>query len=187
MKFDPLHYKSIEGWFNSPDVYFAMVNMYNNGIFVEVGSWKGQSSVFMAGLIANYNKNIKFYCVDTWEGSEEHKSEDSIVNKTLFDIFKKNTEEYSEYINPIKKKSIEASQMFCDMCLDFVYIDAAHDYENVKNDILAWYPKVKIGGTIAGDDYHPSWPGVTQAVNEWAFKDNKNVMTNGVSWVYQKR
>lgn len=187
MKFHPADYKKIEGWFNSPDVYLAMVNTYNNGIFVEVGSWKGQSSIFMATLIANFNKNIKFYCVDTWEGSEEHREHNCIIEKNLFDIFQKNIDPYKEYINPIKKSSIDASKMFSDFCLDFVYIDAAHDYENVKNDINAWYPKIKIGGTIAGDDYNPSWSGVIQAVNEWAFKDGKEVMTNGTSWIHRKK
>jgi len=45
-----------------------------------------------------------------------------------------------------------------------VYIDAAHDYENVKKDILVWLPKVKQGGIIAGHDVIIG--GVKQAVVE---------------------
>jgi hypothetical protein len=41
-----------------------------------------------------------------------------------------------------------------------------HDYENVKADILAWKPKVKPGGIMAGHDYGPHAPGVIKAVNE---------------------
>jgi predicted O-methyltransferase YrrM len=36
---------------------------------------------------------------------------------------------------------------------DFVFIDASHAYADVKADIEAWWPKIKPGGTIAGDDF----------------------------------
>jgi hypothetical protein len=37
---------------------------------------------------------------------------------------------------------------------DYVYIDAEHDYWNVNNDLVAWYPNVRVaGGILAGDDY----------------------------------
>jgi hypothetical protein len=35
-----------------------------------------------------------------------------------------------------------------------VYIDGLHDYGSVKQDIAAWWPKVKVGGFIGGHDYH---------------------------------
>ena len=52
------------------------------------------------------------------------------------------------------KDSVEAAKDFEDKSLDFVYIDAAHDYESVKVDIRAWFPKIKIGGTIGGHDFY---------------------------------
>lgn len=47
----------------------------------------------------------------------------------------------------------EAAQLLPDLSLDFVYIDARHDFESVYNDLLTWTPKVKPGGIIAGHDY----------------------------------
>jgi hypothetical protein len=49
--------------------------------------------------------------------------------------------------------SVEAASAVSDASLDFVYIDARHDYESVKEDLAAWYPKVRPGGIIAGHDY----------------------------------
>jgi hypothetical protein len=49
-----------------------------------------------------------------------------------------------------------------------VYIDANHNYENVKADINAWYPKVKKNGLIGGHDYQPELPGLRQAVDKLA-------------------
>ena len=47
--------------------------------------------------------------------------------------------------------------------MDFVFLDAAHDYENVKEDILSWYPKVKVGGWLTGHDYFLGHFGVKKA------------------------
>ncbi len=41
--------------------------------------------------------------------------------------------------------------------LDFVYLDARHDYRSVMADLEAWYPLVKTGGIIAGHDYKNSF------------------------------
>ena len=51
-----------------------------------------------------------------------------------------------------------------DKSIDFVYIDADHEYESVRKDIAAWHPKIRRGGIISGHDYSSS--GVYKAVNE---------------------
>jgi predicted O-methyltransferase YrrM len=60
--------------------------------------------------------------------------------------------------------SLEASKLYANKSLDFVFIDASHEYEDIKNDIIHWLPKVKIGGILAGHDM--VWPGVARAVSE---------------------
>ena len=67
-----------------------------------------------------------------------------------------------------------------DGSLDFVFIDASHEYEHVKADILKWYPKVKNGGVLAGHDCYPNNPefgGVYKAVTE-IFGTNFRVSEN---------
>jgi hypothetical protein len=51
--------------------------------------------------------------------------------------------------------------------LDLVYIDACHSYECVRNDLNAWFGKVKKGGIIAGHDYKNNDYGVRQAADEF--------------------
>lgn len=50
--------------------------------------------------------------------------------------------------------------------IDIVFIDALHDYEHVKQDIGLWWPKVRIGGILAGHDFNHKWPGCERAVAE---------------------
>jgi predicted O-methyltransferase YrrM len=149
-------YNKVEGWFEPSDklIYDRAVNRYNDGdIFVEIGSYKGRSSSAMAVNIINSKKKIKFYCVDTWEGSEEHKNNKEVIDKTLYSLFVKNTKPVYPLINPIKKLSKQAANDFEDKKLSFVYIDASHDYKNVMDDLESWYPKIKDGGTLAGHDW----------------------------------
>lgn len=49
--------------------------------------------------------------------------------------------------------SHEQAASFDDGFLDFAYIDANHDYKWVKQDVEAWWPKIKPGGILAGHDY----------------------------------
>ena len=154
-----------EDWFTYPKFYSDIVNKYPSGShFVEIGSWKGKSSSYMVVEILNSNKNIKFDCVDTWHGSAEHGGVYS-NNNTLYDIFTENMKSLKEYHNPIRMSSVDASKMYKDASLDFVFIDASHEYEHVKEDISCWLPKLKSGGTIAGHDY-PGWDGVKKSVDE---------------------
>jgi hypothetical protein len=62
-------------------------------------------------------------------------------------------------------------------------LDASHDCESVKRDIIAWYPKIKVGGILAGDDY--GWDTVRETVHELLI--NKGLMTNGYSWLITKK
>ena len=62
-------------------------------------------------------------------------------------------EPVKDYFTPIRKTSLDAAELYTDSSLDFVFIDAAHDYKNVRADILAWKEKVKPGGILSGHDY----------------------------------
>jgi predicted O-methyltransferase YrrM len=53
----------------------------------------------------------------------------------------------------MRMTSLRAAQLIADESLDFVYIDALHDYVSTLQDIEAWWPKLKSGGLMAGHDY----------------------------------
>lgn len=51
--------------------------------------------------------------------------------------------------------------------VDFVYIDASHDYPDVLADLNVWWDVLQPGGILAGHDYCEDHPGVVRAVNEF--------------------
>jgi hypothetical protein len=175
---DFYHLTDGEDWFTYPELYKAIVrNAPEKAHFVEVGVWKGRSAAFMAVEIINSGKIIQFDLVDTWNGSIEHQP----LQEDVFEVFNKNIAPVSSYVNIKRMESILAAPTYKDGSLDFVFIDAAHDYENVKADIKAWLPKVKQGGYLAGHDY-PTWPGVTQAVNE--IFGEQNIVSGEDCWLF---
>lgn len=134
------------GWFSYPKLYSQMVVRCNHiGHFVEVGSYKGRSAAFMAVEIINSGKQIQFDCVDPWDADNE-----------MYDLFLENIKSVKHAINVVRAFSVDAAIMYQDESLDFVFIDANHDFKNVFADITAWFPKVRKGGVLAGHDYTQS-------------------------------
>jgi len=80
--------------------------------------------------------------------------------------FQQRLEPYQDRLTVLRLDSVTAAKEVNNGTLDFVFIDAAHDYENVLQDVRAWRLKVRPGGLLMGHDFSPKYPGVAQAVNQ---------------------
>ena len=180
-------FEHIPGW-STPEMQGELIkhlisklNRNQKIKIAEVGVYMGRcTSIWNAELIRS-KVNYEYQAIDHFKGSSEHIASDN----------RPNYEQALEYLNPIlkhinviKNDSLSACIQFPDEYFDIVYIDASHEYEFVKQDIEAWLPKVKTDGWICGDDYHPIWYGVVDAVNE-KFKNNHYIIGN-TQWIYHK-
>ena len=96
-------------------------------------------------------------------------------------------DKYNDKTTILSLSSHDVSKIIPDDHFDYIYIDACHEYDLVKEDIEDWYPKIKIGGIIAGHDYMTSWPGVKIAVDEFANSNNyKLIEPGGCDWLIIK-
>lgn len=133
--------------FQIPIVYLISNDL--EGEMVEVGVWYGRNTLAFCAA----NPHIKINCVDTFLGSSEHK--DELQGKNFKEDFLNNLRKYQprNEFSIIEAPSVSAATLFPDNSLDLVWIDAAHDYNSVKSDILAWYPKLKLGKMMLGHDF----------------------------------
>lgn len=166
------NYKEIEGWFNMENQYLELLeNTPENGIFVELGAYKGKSTSFIVTEMVNKGINIKFYTVDTFEGDsgstdkKEVEAYKQVNVSKMYEEFKENTKHLEDKFKTMVNYSYEAADYFLDNSVDCLFLDAGHSFEAVIKDIKAWLPKMKDGSIMAGHDY-TAWEGVGRAVRE---------------------
>lgn len=75
----PNLYSNIHGYFNFQSVYNRAVEEYPNGFFIELGSWLGKSTCYMAEMIKHVKKPITFVTVDTFLGEPTAKDQKEIL------------------------------------------------------------------------------------------------------------
>ena len=150
-------------------------------VMAEIGVYLGRGTAIFDEVFVSRGQNYKLIAVDHFEGSPEHKASNLVPS---YEAFKHNIAPISDRIKDHNCDSIAASKLFKQGEFDIVYIDAAHEYEPVLQDIKAWLPKVKKGGFICGDDYVGRWPGVIQAVGE-AFEGRHKVLPGTQQWYIQ--
>lgn len=127
---------------------------------VEVGSFVGDA----AEIFAQNFKHVT--CVDEWKNGYDDSDPSSF--KWDMRIIEAQFDELCDCthnIRKVKNSSVVAAETFEKESLDFVYIDANHLYDFVKQDLTAWLPKIKKSGFIGGHDWqHKRAPGVKPAV-----------------------
>lgn len=160
-----------------------------NLLIAEIGTWKGHSASIIVSLIKELGGHL--YCIDHWLGDRHSQFDKEAKVKDIFAIFKQNMIELGlwDNIHPMYMDSVSAAKVFADGILDMVFIDGEHIYERVKEDIMGWYPKLKMGGIMCGHDWENperrgGHAGVTKAIEELLGKDYK-VMGNAV-WKHIK-
>ena len=130
---------------------------YTNG--AEVGSALGWTTEH---VLHNCKKLNQYIVADDWRAVTEGRPGPFSVNNMK--------EEFMERIGTHPKLKIlegtswEVAETVKNKSLDFVFIDASHDYESVLKDLKAWAPKIRPGGMLCGHDAH--WDGVVEALSE---------------------
>ena len=150
-------YFKIPGWFNYAEAYDQIVDQIpDDGKIVEIGSFLGRSTHYLATSLMNANKEqVKIYCVDTFEGSSEHSP--LKLPKDFLHLFKENLKFFigREMVIPCQGRSDDKNLInkFEDESIDYIMVDGAHEHEAVMEDISYWWPKLKPNGVMFGDDY----------------------------------
>lgn len=130
-------------------------------IGAELGCKIGRTTSYLLKRVPD----LQLIAVDTWARMPELSNEyDSWDHEAMYRRFLGNTRSHKARLRVLRMRTNEACHHVDDGSLDFVFIDADHSYESVKEDINLWEPKVRPGGMVAGHDTH--FPGVYKAITE---------------------
>lgn len=172
--------RDLQGW-NSQHSYLTEgIESIRPSVVIEIGVWKGGSSIHMADQMRRLEIDAVVIAVDTWLGSWEHWEQEEFFPDLLFDhgypslyfTFLANVVEegVEKYIVPLPLDSANAAfvvqrkHIFADM----IHIDGGHDYDAVLSDMHRWWKILRPGGLMVMDDYDATgavWPSVRDAVD----------------------
>lgn len=156
----------LQGWNSVSPVFEYLVDFIKPTTIIEVGTWKGASTVHMGSICKKLGLNTKIYTIDTFAPTAAYPD----VPSNLFEQFLSNVihAQLQDMITPLKMTSDEAFMFLNrnDVRAQLIYLDGNHEYEFVARDIANFRHLVIPGGVLFGDDYI-GWPGVIQAVDEY--------------------
>lgn len=171
-------------------------------VILEVGVWKGLSTSRMASISKALGIPVKIIAIDTWLGAPEfwtwglEKSDKERDLKMkygypqVYYTFLKNMRElgHGDVVCPLPLPSAQAAEVlrYYGVKADIVYVDAAHEYEAVAQDIGGYWELLREGGVMFGDDYSQYWPGVVRAVDEASARLGVEKHVDDILWTLAK-
>lgn len=156
----------VQGWFAYQElepIIEAAAESEPDDVFVEIGVWKGCSTVAIAPEFQGH----RYVAVDHFKGSEGdplHLADPELPR--IQEIFEQNLKnfELEDRVEILAEDSLAAANQFEEASIDIVLLDAGHEYQEVRADIEAWWPKIKVGGRMFFHDW--GWEGVRKAIEE---------------------
>lgn len=171
-----------------------------------------QAGLFSKDILARWKSCEKYILVDLWQQQERYDDTANVDNnkqESLFQATKQRLAQHADITEFMRMYTTEAAKLVPDDSLDFIYVDARHDYCGVREDLREWWPKLRMGGILAGHDYlsaaeaakgGQSWRkcmdgsegsgAVKGAVNEFVFANNLQLLSTydggWYSWYLQK-
>lgn len=202
----------VSGWNSDYSIFDHLVAETEARTAIEVGTWKGRSAIHVAkamrdGLRFRAEKEgrevepdevLSLYCVDTWQGGADHLlselPQDRIGRENGYPIV-----HYRQFLTNVLRAGVEriVQPVVCPSSIgakllsesgvvaDLVYVDGDHTHDGCFADIAAYWPFVRPGGVLFGDDC--STPGVHSAVARFmSAMEIESVGIDGPFWIFRK-
>lgn len=166
---NPITIEDFSRWEQLPELIRDLGFTVGAEIGVEVGHFSERLCTRIPGL--------KLFGIDAWKAELHH----NIHDQAEVDRRKKRAENrlFPYGVRLINKESTEAVKDFALGSLDFVFIDANHNFDYVMQDIILWTKTVHPGGLVIGHDYdetdnHGALYGIIPAVQAYVRAHNIN-------------
>lgn len=169
--------RATEGWLTEVEataLYGLTVSVLEAGPapIVEVGSWKGRSTVVLATAAMSQRHRDWWaeplvHAVDTFEGSPEQWARNKGQKFSLYPAFEANLAKagVSACVATWRGRSVEVARQWHGP-VGLLFLDGDHAYESVAADVEAWAPHLRAGGYLAMHDTGGQKPGPTRLYRE---------------------
>lgn len=166
-------------------------------LMVQVGSWKGESTILFAETLRSMSPCVELVCVDTWLGNVDdwmwfssglaRKNGYPSVYLEFIDRIMKSG--HQDIVTPFPVSSVVGSIVLRKIQADVVYIDGRHNVECIHDNLVNWWPVVRAGGRMFGNRYNDHM--VAHTIRLWCSNQNDCVynetFTTHKTWVVDKK
>jgi hypothetical protein len=130
--------------------YLNSLHLLGQG--VEIGVHTG---IFSEQIMRHW-KGRKLWLIDPWRHLDEYLDNCNTSDKRMerrLELARQRLHRWEPRIGWIRSTSELAANLFMQSSCDFVYTDANHSYQYVRQDLRLWYSKLRVGGLFSGHDY----------------------------------
>ena len=127
---------------------YALQYINEGDVCAEIGVWKGDLSRQILKC-----KPAKLHLIDPWKSQDVIERCYSIDQEKMDKVYEQVLLEFGSLDNVDIHRSFSVDVAFANQYFDWVYIDGNHNYHAVKKDLEFYYPLIKKGGYLCGDDY----------------------------------
>ena len=179
----------LTGWNSTHGFFRNLLEEFKPKLILELGVWKGKSSIHMAHEAKKLGLETEIVAIDTWLGSSAHLSSKGRRKElspkngypTLYETFLADV--YSEGMQdvivplPMDGNSAAYALKRLKVKADMIHIDASHEYEACLADFRNYWDLLADDGVLLCDDYG-NWPEVSRAVCQFAAEVERPIWTS---------
>lgn len=168
----------LQGWNSDLPIFGKLIAETSADTIIEIGSWKGRSAVHMCHCVdaSPLRRDYRIFCVDFWQNPCLHSDLSPLpqvpwdARPDAYQLFLHNVKAYGCHgqVIPVRAESSKGAELLTawGIVADLIYVDGGHDANTCFNDMVRYWPLLRAGGIMFGDDYPE--PGVTQAVKSFS-------------------
>jgi predicted O-methyltransferase YrrM len=134
--------KDVPGWLSFEEgeaLYELAKQCTGRGVIVEIGSWKGKSTICL-GRGSRAGKGVRIFAVDPHADYRHGEFKENIERAGIADL-----------VTPVKGFSQQVVADF-EEPIELLFVDGSHEEDDVREDFNTWVPKVVDGGVVAFHD-----------------------------------
>lgn len=185
-------------WYDDPGakrtVFDQVLGEAKPTIIIEVGSFVGESTIYMAKILRKVAPGSVIIAVDTWLGGIDHwlkvpeKLKFWFGRPGLYYQFLGNVmaHQCQDIVLPLTLDSLNAARLLAHLQIsaDFIYVDASHEQGDALRDFEAYWDRLNRYGVLMADDLTNWFPGVVKDWETFLRKHNLKGKVDGEKgWV----